>query len=124
MLFSPSCSPGIPITSMLMDVIAGGALTVAKAVFGSMMNYFTPLTLSLGFKMLKFQYGTLQEEEVVKAPWAVHYRDAIDMNYAYDLEFAFPIDINDPSILNDAVKIVVDETTTFSSNGNWAISST
>ena len=92
-------------------------MSIGKAIFGSMVNKFTPLTLALAFKMLKFQYGKLQEEEVVKTPWAIHYRDAIDMNYAYDMEFAFPIDITNPEILNDAVKVVVDLTGSYSKHG-------
>lgn len=93
-------------------------MSMGKAIFDSMMTKFTPLTLALAFKMLKIQYGKLQEAEIVKAPWAVHYRDAIDMNYAYDMEFAFPIDISDPWILNQAVKVVVDLTASYSKNGN------
>ena len=115
--FSLSCSPGVPISSMIMDVIAGGAMSIANKILGSMINYITPLTLALAFKMLKYQYGCLQKDEVVKIPWAVHYRDAIDMNYAYDMEFAFPIDIQDPWILNEAVQIVVDHSVNFSSKG-------
>lgn len=111
------CSPGVPLYSMIMDVISGGALTIASAILGSLQYYLTPLTLALGFKMLKLQYGGAQADQVVKVPWAVHYRDAIDLNYAYDLEFAFPIDIADPEIINKAVQVVVDATFSFSRDG-------
>ena len=67
--------------------------------------------------MLKIQYGWLQHENVVKVPWAVHYWDATDMGYAYDFEFAFPIDINNPQILIDAVGVVVSLTKQYSDTG-------
>ncbi len=102
---------------MIMDVVAGGAMSMEKAILGSMQSKFTPLTLALAFKMLKFQYDQHQNDEIVKAPWAIHYRDAIDLNYAYDIEFAFPIDIKDPKVLNDAVNIVIDHTTSYSKKG-------
>ena len=92
---------------MILDLITGGASSIAKAIFGSVFNQLTPLSLSLAFKMLKVQYGWLQHENVVKMPWAIHYRDAIDLTYAYDIEFAFPIDISNPQILIDAVGVVV-----------------
>ena len=92
-------------------------MSLGKAIFSSMLNKFTPLTLSLAFKMLKFQYGKLQGDEIVKVPWAIHYRDAIDLNYAYDTEFAFPLDIKDPKVINDAVKVVVDTTASYAATG-------
>lgn len=93
---------------MLLDVITGVGLTLVKAILGPLFYAITPLTLSLGFTLLKFQYGVRQQEETVKIPWAIHYRDAIDLNYANDIEFAFPIDINNPTIINAAVQDVIE----------------
>ena len=102
---------------MILDLLTGGALSLAKAIFGSTVNQLTPLSLALGFKLLKIQYGLLQHEKVVKVPWAIHYRDAIDMNYAYDIEFAFPIDIANPQILINTVGYVVSLTDKYSRTG-------
>ena len=94
-------------------------MALAKTILGSLLTKITPLSLALGFKLLKFQYGDLQENEVVKIPWAVHYRDAIDLTYAYDMEFAFPIDIDNPVILTEASKTVIDLTKSYSENGKY-----
>ena len=75
----------------------------------------TPLFLTLGFQAIKLQYGELQPEQVVKQPWAVHYRDGIDLMPVYDMEFAFPVDINNPVAITKAVKTVVMLTEEYSS---------
>lgn len=62
-------------------------MSIMKSIFGSLVNNLTPVSLALAFKMLKIQYGILQSDNLVKIPWAIHYRDAIDMNYAYDMLF-------------------------------------
>ena len=67
----------------------------------------TPFTLLSTFQELKFQYGSLQGDEVVRTPWAIHYRDAVDLTPCYDTEFAFPIDIKNPEVLVKAIWAVV-----------------
>ena len=68
----------------------------------------TPVSLMIGFELVKLQYGTFQKEEVVRTPWAVHYRDGIDIMTVYDLEFAFPININHPLAAVKAIRKVID----------------
>ena len=70
----------------------------------------TPISLMIGFELVKLQYGTFQTEEVVRTPWAVHYRDGIDIMTVYDLEFAFPIDIKHPVKAVKAIREVIDIT--------------
>ena len=99
--------PGVPLWSKLMDIALG---TVGKSVLTPLMANMpgvTPFTLMFGYQSVKFQYGTLQGQEVVRTPWAVHYRDAIDLMPCYDIEFAFPIDITDPVVAVKAVQEVV-----------------
>ncbi len=69
--------------------------------------------------MLKIQYGLFQSHENVKVPWAVHYRDGIDLSYAYDMEFAFPIDIENPQVLIDAIQVVIDHTEKYALDGAY-----
>ena len=68
----------------------------------------TPLSLMIGFQIMKLQFGTFQKEEVVRTPWAVHYLDGIDEMTAYDVEFAFPTDINNPVTAVKAIRKVID----------------
>lgn len=75
------------------------------------------MILGLGFQALKLQYGTLQEKEVVKTPWAVHYRDGIDLMPVTDMEFAFPIDINNPIKAVKAIHAVIDITKNYALKG-------
>lgn len=56
----------------------------------------------MGFELLKLEYGT-QLTKVVRTPWAIHYRDGIDIMTVYDMEFAFPVDIKDPKVLVQAI---------------------
>ena len=69
----------------------------------------------MGFQTIKKQYGDLQPEQVVKQPWAVYYRDGIDLIPVYDMEFAFPLDISNPTALSNAVKTVVEITEEYAS---------
>lgn len=78
---------------------------------------FSVINLNLGFQAMKFQYGSLQGDEVVRTPWAVHYRDAIDLMPVYDMEFAFPIDINHPVLAIKAIYACVKVTRHYSLNG-------
>lgn len=111
---------GVPLPSKIMDVVAGEGITLSKNIFGSMFNKFTPVSLAMGFKMLKIQYGLFHSHEHVKAPWAVHYRDGIDLMYCYDMEFAFPIDIENPQVLIDAVQVVIDHTEKYALDGGYS----
>ena len=67
----------------------------------------TPLSVMIGFELVKLQYGTFQTKEVVRTPWAIHYRDGIDKMAVYDVEFAFPTDINDPVNVVKAIRKVI-----------------
>ena len=101
---------------MILDVVTGGAMTVAKAVIQTLPEVVQLLLFPLSLKMLEWQYGK-QEEEVVKVPWAIHYRDGVDLSYAYDMEFAFPLDINNPTALINAVDVVVKTTRRYAIEG-------
>ena len=68
----------------------------------------TPVSLMIGFELVKMQYGTAQKETVVRAPWAIHYRDGIDITRVYDVEFAFPINIKNPLKAVKALKKLAD----------------
>ena len=109
-------SPGMSLEGMILDVVTGGAMTVAKAVMQTLPEVVELLLFPLSLKMLEWQYGK-QEEEVVKTPWAIHYRDGIDLSYAYDIEFAFPLDINNPTALITAVDAVVKTTRRYATEG-------
>jgi len=77
----------------------------------------TPYALNIGFQGVKFQYGTLQGDEIVQTPWAVHYRDALDLMPVHDMEFAFPIDINKPTLAVKAIRHVVNVTEHYAKHG-------
>ena len=68
----------------------------------------TPLSVMIGYQLVKMQYGTFQQDEVVRTPWAIHYRDAIDKMTVYDIEFAFPTDINHPLKAVKAIRKVIE----------------
>ena len=76
-----------------------------------------PLSLGLGYQALKYQYGELQRDEIVKTPWAIHYRDAIDFMTVTDMEFAFPIKLSEPTMAVKAIHAVVDITKEFAIKG-------
>ena len=110
--------PGVPFLIKALDlaVHSGG-----KNVLTPLQHQYpdlTPLMLGLGFQGLKFQYGKLQGKEVVKIPWAVHYRDGIDLMPCTDMEFAFPIDITDPRNAVKAIHAVVRITKSYAMKGN------
>ena len=77
----------------------------------------TPFALSAGFEGLKFQYEKLQGDEIVRTPWAVHFRDAVDLMPAYDMEFGFPIDIKNPTKAVQAIRVVLQTTTVYALSG-------
>ena len=113
--------PGIPFWSRLVDFASH---TGGKYVLAPMMQNLpgtTPLSVMIGYQLVKLQYGTLQEEEVVRTPWAVHYRDGIDLMTVYDVEFAFPTDINDPETAVRAMRKVVDIVKDYAYNGKCII---
>ena len=78
-----------------------------------------PVSLMVGFQLVKLQYGATQKEEVVRTPWAIHYRDGIDLMTVYDVEFAFPVDITNPSNVHDAVRRVIDIVQDYAYNGMY-----
>ena len=84
-------------------------------MFGEMhkraRNYI-PFAVGAGFQGVKFQYSQ-HGDEIVRTPWAVHYRDAIDLMTANDLEFAFPINIDNPTRAVKAIREVVQITKKF-----------
>ena len=59
---------------------------------------------------MDFQYGICRHIETVEMPWALHYMDGVDLTACNDMEFAFPLNINDPQVMMDAVQVVVDIT--------------
>ena len=79
------------------------------------------MTLGLTYQELKFQYGTLQHDEIVKTPWAVHYRDSIDLMPVTDMEFAFPINLSKPTKAVEAIHAVVEITKEYAINGNYIL---
>ena len=80
----------------------------------------TPLTSMHGYQLLRLQYGVLQPDEVVRTPWAIHYLDALDVMPVYDLEFAFPIDIDNPVAAVEAIRKVVQITEEYAEGGKAA----
>ena len=74
--------------------------------------------MNAGFHEVKAQYGKYQADEVVRTPWAVHFRDAIGLMPVYDMEFAFPININNPIRAVMAIKKVVEITADWARNGS------
>ncbi len=98
--------------------VAGGVLgnqllAPLYAAFPGMV----PLGTTTGFNVVKKQYGEWQKDEVVRIPWAVHFRDAIDLISVYDLEFCFPIDIDDPTKAVQAVQAVIEITRRYAKRG-------
>ena len=111
------CRPGVPFWSKLIDVVGG---SLGKNILTPLINRFpgsTPLALGASFEALKLQYGTLQGYEVVRTPWAIHYRDAIDVMPVYDVEFAFPIDIENPELAVRAIHKVINITKQYAKQG-------
>ena len=113
-----SYRPGVPFLGKVMDVIVhkGG-----KAVFGAMQEKapsLTPFAVGIGFQGVKLQYGK-QADEIVRTPWAVHYRDGIDLMPVYDIEFAFPIDIDKPIVAVKAIRAVLKITKDLASGGKY-----
>ena len=98
-----------------MDTLIGALGGTVIVPLLSKLPCITPLFLTMGFQTIKKQYGDLQPEQVVKQPWAVHYRDGIDLMPVYDMEFAFPLDISNPTALSKAVKTVVEITEEYAS---------
>lgn len=91
-------------------VHAGG-----NVAFGAMQKNFpdfTPFALGIGFEGVKFQYSQ-QADEIVRTPWAVHFRDATSLMPVTDLEFAFPISIDFPIRAVDAIRKVMEITKNF-----------
>ena len=94
--------------------------TGGKYVLSPLMSNLpksTPVSLLIGFELVKLQYGQSQGEEVVRAPWAVHYRDGIDIMKAYDLEFAFPTCINNPVTAVKAIQKVTEIVEAYAKKG-------
>ena len=98
-----------------MDTLIGALGGTVVIPLLSKLPCITPLFLTMGFQTIKQQYGGLQKEQVVKQPWAIHYRDGIDLSPVYDMEFAFPLDIGNPTALSNAVKTVVTLTEEYAS---------
>ena len=94
-------------------VHAGGNFLLNKLELLKDHPLLTPFALSAWFEGLKFQYGTLQGDEIVRTPWAVHFRDGIDLTPAYNIEFAFSIDINNPTKAVKAIRVVLWTTTVY-----------
>ena len=102
-----------------MDVAKGG---LGQALITPLVSNFpgaSPFTLLFAFNEVKFQFGTLQGQEVVRTPWAVHYLDGIDLMPCYDMEFAFSIDIKNPITLVKAVQKVVTTTRNYAKFGKF-----
>lgn len=91
-----------------MDIATETLGKYALAPMTSILPSSTPISLLVGFELVKLQYGTFQTDEVVRTPWAIHYRDGVDLMRVYDLEFAFPINIKNPVKAVQAIRKVVD----------------
>ena len=101
----------------MIDVVGG---SLGKHVLTPLIDRFpesTPFALMFSFEGLKMQYGTLQGYEVVRTPWAIHYRDAIDVMPVYDVEFAFPINITNPELAVKAIHAVITITRDYAKHG-------
>ena len=64
-----------------------------------------PLFPFIGFEILKLT--TPSQALVQKLPYAIHYRDAVDISVVQDMEFALPVN-DDYQSIKDAVKVVAD----------------
>ncbi len=101
-----------------MDVAGGVLGSQLLAPLYEAFPGLVPLGVKTGFEVVKRQYGGDQQKNaVVRVPWAVHFRDAIDLISVYDLEFGFPIDIEDPQKAVQAVRAVIDITTSYARKG-------
>lgn len=65
----------------------------------------TPLLLSYGFKTLK---KSTVEHEVTEIPYAIFFQAGLDIAHAYDMEFFFPVEDNDFTIVNKALHGYID----------------
>jgi hypothetical protein len=111
--------PGIPFWSRVIDVAEESAGKFALApMIKHLPGSSTPIKLMIGFELLKLQYST-QLEEVVRTPWAIHYRDGIDMMTVYDMEFAFPIDIQHPLRAVKAIRKLVEIVEKYALHGKF-----
>ena len=81
----------------------------------SKMPQTTPLMLTIAFQALKKRKDFYTE--VVQMPWGVFFRDGLDFCRAYDMEFDFPLDIDNPVIVLQAVKILKDLTRRYAQGG-------
>lgn len=81
----------------------------------SKMPKTTPLMLTIAFQALKKKKDFYSE--VVHMPWGVFFRDGLDFCRAYDMEFDFPLDINTPDKVIQAVKILKDLTRKYADGG-------
>ena len=100
----------------MLDVLAQGA----QAVQGQLMSVLpgvTPTMLTIAFKGLKTGHPEGYYEEIVAIPWAIFFRDGLDICYAYDMEFLFPVDINNPEIVITAVNILKELTKKYADGG-------
>ena len=110
--------PGIPFWSRVIDVAQETSGKYALAPMMKLLPGSTPVSLMIGFELVKRQYGTLQKEEVVRTPWAIHYRDGIDIMRVYDVEFAFPINIKHPLKAVQALRKLIDIIEHYAFEGN------
>lgn len=100
-----------------MDVaVQGSGGKILTPMFQNLPE-ITPYALKAGFHAVKLQYGTLMPDEVVRTPWAIHFRDAIDLMPVYDMEFAFPINIYNPIKAVMAIKKCVQITAEWARDG-------
>ena len=84
--------------------------TAGNYVLSPLLQYMpklTPIILGFSFQAMQEQYGKLQKCEVVRAPWAIHFRDGIGLMPCYDMEFAFPINLQTPTKAVEAINWVV-----------------
>ena len=70
------------------------------------VQHTTPSLCSLAFES-EFQNKENFSQRIL-IPWALFFRDGLDFCYAYDMEFLFPMEIEHPTIVFDAVQVLRD----------------
>ncbi len=96
------------------DTLSQGAMGLQGRLM-SKMPMTTPLMLTIAFQALSKKKNSYSE--VVQMPWGVFFRDGLDFCRAYDMEFDFPLDIENPEKVILAVKILKDLTMQYAKGG-------
>ena len=96
------------------DTLSQGAMGLQGRLM-SKIPATTPLMLTIAFQSLRMKKNSYSE--VVQMPWGVFFRDGLDFCRAYDMEFDFPLNIDNPDKVIQAIKILKDLTRRYADGG-------